>query len=330
MADGIPEDVGPGESGSAGAGVESSPSGDAGPSSRGHGRGSSGAAALDEGSPDDPDDPQPAVEPQVPIAGAASRPVRRVSVPPAGGVSPARSRSGDLPDSTRAFSFQLLLGYRGVGDPFDVNLEDELLTELDRAGIDITKFRAKLAKSFRADERDAALAQLQEDFHTSLQEFEHLCRSAGTRLAQRQRQALDVAGVIIRAATALSLLIEKLDGELKGMRGDHSRWVVDLEKALANVHGDQEKRLNVEFNHVQKVIAAVRAGSADVARLMAEIDKRGREMLDNHKALAAQYTGFTGGVQRKLLVWSAAAGLVGAAGGSLLAFLLFFWSGAGS
>ena len=262
----------------------------------------------------------------VPVEDKARSDAMRRSDPPGSERSSGVSVSGPA-GTFRAFSLQVLLGKRGMGDPFDPDLEDELLTEIERAGVDVSRFKAKLSKDFRADERDAALAMLQEDFHTTLHEFEHLCRSAGTRLAHRQRQALEIAARLIRAASALSMLLEKLDGELKDMRGDHSRWVVQLEKALASVHGDQEKRLNIEFNHVQKVIAAVRAGSADVARLLVDVDKRGREMLLNHQALVDQYTGFTGTVHRKLLVSSAAAGVVGAVFGSLLGILLFLWSG---
>ena len=278
------------------------------------------------GAPLIPDDDADGSGISVPVEGSGlERPLSGGRRTPA--ASAEHSDVTGRPGRFRPFSLQVLLGKRREGEPFDVDLEDELLAEIERAGVDVSRFKAKLAKGFKADERDAALSQLQEDFHTTLHEFEHLCRRAGSQLAHRQRQAVEVAGTLLRAAVALSLLLEKLDGELKAMRGEHSHWVVNLEKALSAVHGDQESRLNAEFNHVQKVIAAVRSGSADVARLLDDIDKRGRETLANHRAIVDQYTGFTGSIHRKLLISSAAAGVAGAVLGSLLGILLFFWSG---
>ena len=260
------------------------------------------ASGLDPG--DDPVPPSP----------SASAPV------------PARKRSTEF----RPFSLQAILGYTDKGQPHDPELEQDLFDEMKRAGVDISEFRAMQSKAFTDDNRDAAIAQFQSRFHSSVEQFEQWTRAAVVRVADRQRQATEVSKSLLKAATGISLLLQKLDEDLTGLQIRQAGWVSEFEAQLGSFLVKPEADAKAQVETIGEMVDSVRSGAAELVRLLYDLQHRSRDILQNDRAIVDQYTGLTQSLQRTLIVYSALSGVGGALVGSLIGFLLFLWSGGGA
>ena len=159
--------------------------------------------------------------------------MERVGLPgPVGCVFRRRAEQVAGEDGLEAESVQHLMGMTPDGAPVDPELEKELRTELETAGVSLKDVDLRYESLSKAERREFTTFELQRAFLRTIDEVRDYVAKASTRLTHRMRAFDDQAAVQLKVIAGIRLLVETQQGEVEVLVGG---FKAKLEEQIAGI-----------------------------------------------------------------------------------------------
>ena len=159
--------------------------------------------------------------------------MERVGLPgPVGCVFRKRADQLAEDEGVEAESVQHLIGMTLDGEPVNPELEKELRTELESAGVSLKAVNLRYDSLSKAERQEFNSFELQQAFLRTVDTVRDYVAKASTRLGHRMRAFDDQAAAQLKVIAGISLLVERQQGEVEALVGG---FKVKLEEQIAGI-----------------------------------------------------------------------------------------------
>ncbi len=220
------------------------------------------------------------------VAGVASPPRRRLV---------QRAEPAALPE-LHAESLGHALGYRQPGEPVELDLEQELLSELEAAGVSLKELTLRYEQLDEVERRQFRLFEVQRSFRRTLDNIGELAAVAAAKARFQAERSDRLTRALFQDVAALRAYVEQAEKPLEAFVA----------------------RLDQRVKYVDNLVDTVRAKLEAVDQTAYDVQQRSEWMKDEVYRAAGTLRGAGGAVRRLALV----GGLAGALVGGFLAFVV--------
>ena len=151
---------------------------------------------------------------------------------PAGCVFRKRAHQLAEDEGVEAESVQHLIGMTPEDKPVDPELEKELRTELESAGVSLKAVNLRYDSLSKAERQEFNSFELQQAFLRTVDTVRDYVAKASTRLAHRTRAFDDQAAAQLKVIAGIRLLVETQQGEVEALVGG---FKAKLEEQIAGI-----------------------------------------------------------------------------------------------
>ena len=201
-------------------------------------------------------------------------------------------------EGATARSIAHAFGLLGPDDPVDVELEQSLLTDLHRAGIDIHELEVAHKNLAKEDRDKLQLLTVRKAFEDALNAHTHLVGQASLRIDHNFKRADEVRLNLLRQAQAVLLLFDSFENHL-------TAGVDAVDRQMKTV----DVRCQALDTKLQKI-----------DQMAFDVEERGNALRESVREAGATVRGSGPAAQRLAFIGA----IYGAAIGGMVAFALLF------
>ena len=151
---------------------------------------------------------------------------------PAGCVFRKRADQLAEDEGVEAESVQHLIGMTPDGEPVNSELEKELRTELESAGVSLKAVDLRYESLSKAERREFSTFEVQQAFLRTIDTVRDYVAKASTRLGYRMRAFDDQAAAQLKVIVGIRLLVETQQAEVEALVGG---FKAKLEEQIAGI-----------------------------------------------------------------------------------------------
>ena len=159
---------------------------------------------------------------------------------------------------------QYSLGYRDPSLPFDVELEQELLQELDSVGVDVKGYVERLKTQLKTERRHTTAFEIQLTFHRAIEDWRSSTRTTAVSLNRIIEQSKSHAQGVLLSSLHISTMVTALNDRIGS-----------FDDVVQKQHGKFDKELDELVTSAQRKLG-------DVVTKIETLDKSVAVRLDAH------------------------------------------------